>query len=182
VANTTANIGNTLGNQAIQNAQLGQSGVSNMGNLSASQAATLGNLGQGIGALGSQSATVDLNKAGTLSNIGTNIASMGTQQGQIGEATQRAGINDVNLLSGIGAIEQQNAQNQMDAIRNTQLQETMSPYQQLGFVSDIYKNAPTSQMSLTSASAPSPSTFQTVAGTVLGGVTTAAAASKAGLF
>jgi hypothetical protein len=181
-ANTTANIGSTLGGQAIQNTQLGQTGTANMGNLAASEAATLGNLGQGIGALGTQAANVDLNKASTMSNIGTNIANMGTAQGQIGEAVQRAGINDVNLMSGIGSIEQSEAQKQIDAARNTQLQETMAPYQQLGFVSDIYKNAPTSQMSLTSASAPSPSTFQTVAGTVVGGVTTAAAANKAGLF
>jgi hypothetical protein len=181
-ANTTANIGSTLGGQAIQNTQLGQTGTANMGNLSASEAATLGNLAQGIGGLATQGANVDLNKASTMSNIGTNIANMGTAQGGIGEAVQRAGINDVNLMSGIGSIEQSEAQKQIDAARNTKLQEAMAPYQQLGFVSDIYKNAPTSQMSLTSASAPSPSTFQTVAGTVLGGVTTAAAANKAGLF
>jgi hypothetical protein len=181
-ANTTANIGNVLGSQAISNTQLGQTGSANIGNLAASQAATLGNLGQGIGALGTQQANIDLSKANTMGNIGSNIANMGTAQGQVGEAVQRAGITDVNLLSGIGSIEQQNAQNQIDAARNTKLQEAMAPYQQLGFVSDIYKNAPTSQMSMTSASAPSPSTFQTVAGTVLGGVTTAAAANKAGLF
>jgi hypothetical protein len=181
-ANTTANIGNTLGTQNIANTQLGQSGTANMGSLAASEAATLGNLGQGIGALGTQEANVNLSAANTLTNAGTNIANMGTQQGQVGEAVQRAGINDVNLLSGIGSIEQQNAQNQIDAARNTALQEEMAPYQQLGFVSDIYKGAPSSQMSMTSASAPSPSTFQTAAGTIIGGVTTAAAANKAGIF
>jgi len=181
-AKTTANIGNVLGNQAISNTQLGQSGTANMGALSASQANTLGSLGQGIGALGAQQANIDLARSNALASAGSNIATMGTQQGQIGEATQRANINDVNLLTGIGSLEQQNAQNQIDATRSTKLQEAMAPYQQLGFVSDIYRGAPSTQMSMTSASAPQPSTFQTVAGTVIGGVTTAAAANKAGLF
>jgi hypothetical protein len=181
-ANTTANIGSTLGNQAISNTQLGQSGTSNMGSLSASEAATLGNLGQGIGALGTQEANIDLSKANTMSNIGGNIANMGTAQGALGESVQRANINDVNLLTGIGSIEQTNAQNQIDAARNTALQEEMAPYQQLGFVSDVYKGAPSTQMTMTSSSAPQPSTFQTVAGTGLGLATTAAAASKAGIF
>lgn len=181
-ANTTANIGSTLGSQTLQNTQLGQSGTANMGNLAASQASTLGNLGQGIGALGAQQANIDLNKANTIGSIGANIGSLGAQQGQVGEAVQRASINDVNLLSGIGSIEQQNAQNQIDAKRSSDLQEAMAPYQQLGYVSDIYRGAPTSQMTMTSSSAPSASTFQTAAGTLIGAGTAVAAANKSGLF
>jgi hypothetical protein len=86
------------------------------------------------------------------------------------------------MLSGVGALEQAAAQAKLDASRATQLQETMAPYQQLGFVSDIYKGAPSSQMSLTSSTAPTASPFQSALGTVVGGVTTAAAASRAGLF
>jgi hypothetical protein len=167
----------------LTNAGIAQSNVgSALANIYTNAAGQTANIGQGIGSLTSQEANIDLNKANTLGTLGSNIGALGTQQAAIGEATQRAGMNDVNLLSGIGSIEQQNAQNQLDAIRNTKLQEAMAPYQQLGYMSDIYKGAPTSQMSMTSTSAPSPSTFQTVAGTVIGGVTTAAAANKAGLF
>jgi hypothetical protein len=110
------------------------------------------------------------------------MGSMGMQQAALGQAGQQLNTSDVSLLSGIGALEQQNAQAQLDASRATRLQEAMTPYQQLAFVSDIYKGAPSSQMTLTSASAPSASPLQSALGTVVGGVTTAAAASRAGLF
>ena len=181
-ANTTGNIGNILGTQNLQNVQLGQAGAANRGALAASQAGTLGSLGQGIGALGAQQANIDLNRASLLGNIGTNIGSMGVQQAALGEGMQRLNAADVGLLSGLGSIEQQNAQAQLDAQRATALQEAMAPYQQLAFTSDIYKGAPSSQMTLTSSSVPTASPFQSALGTVIGGVTTAAAANRAGLF
>jgi hypothetical protein len=49
----------------------------------------------------------------------------------------------------------------------------MAPFQQYGFLSDIYKNAPSTQMSLTSASAPQPSALQQAVG--LGGAAVAGA-------
>jgi hypothetical protein len=143
---------------------------------------TTANIGQGIGALATNQANIDLNRASTLGTLGTNIGSMGVQQAALGEGVQRMSAADVGLLSGIGSIEQQNAQAQLDASRATQLQETMAPYQQLAFTSDIYKGAPSSQMTLTTASAPTASPLQSAVGTVVGGVTTAAAANRAGLF
>lgn len=140
------------------------------------------NIGQGIGALATNQANIDLNRASTLGTLGTNIGSMGVQQAALGEGVQRMSAADVGLLSGIGSLEQQNAQAQLDASRATALQETMAPYQQLAFTSDIYKGAPSSQMTLTTASAPTASPLQSAIGTVVGGVTTAAAANKAGLF
>jgi hypothetical protein len=107
---------------------------------------------------------------------------MGVQQAALGEGMQRLNAADVGLLSGLGSIEQQNAQAQLDAQRATALQEAMAPYQQLAFTSDIYKGAPSSQMTLTSSSMPTASPFQSALGTVIGGVTTAAAANRAGLF
>lgn len=143
---------------------------------------TTANIGQGIGSLATNEANIDLNRASTLGTLGGNMASAGVQQAALGEGTQRMGAADVGLLSGIGSIEQQNAQAQLDAERATSLQETMAPYQQLAFTSDIYKGAPSSQMTLTSSSAPTSSPLQSAIGTVVGGVTTAAAANKAGLF
>lgn len=143
---------------------------------------TTANIGQGIGSLATNQANIDLNRASTLGNIGTNIGSMGVQQAALGEGTQRLSAADVGLLSGLGTLEQQNAQAQLDAARATSLQETMAPYQQLAFTSDIYKGAPSSQMTLTSSSAPTASPLQSALGTVVGGVTTAAAANRAGLF
>jgi hypothetical protein len=138
--------------------------------------------GQGLGALTAQEANINLNRAGTLGQFGTNLGALGVQQAALGQAQQQLGAADVNMLSGVGALEQAAAQAKLDASRATQLQETMAPYQQLGFVSDIYKGAPSSQMSLTSSTAPTASPFQSALGTVVGGVTTAAAANRAGLF
>jgi hypothetical protein len=156
--------GSTLGQQQLAQAQLGQAGAGL------------------IGSLASQQAGIDVQKAASLGQLGTSMGSMGMQQAALGQAGQQLNTSDVSLLSGIGALEQQNAQAQLDASRATRLQEAMTPYQQLAFVSDIYKGAPSSQMTLTSASAPSASPLQSALGTVVGGVTTAAAASKAGLF
>jgi hypothetical protein len=176
------NIGSIYGQQGLAQAQLGQAGASTMGGLAGQQAQLYGGLGQGIGALGAQQAGVDLSRAQSLGQFGTNLGALGVQQAALGQAQSQLRGTDVNMLAGVGALEQAAAQAQLDASRATRLQKTMAPYQQLGFISDIYKGAPTSQMALTSSTAPTASPFQSALGTVVGGVTTAAAASRAGLF
>lgn len=145
--------------------------------LAGSQA--LGQMGQGIGALAGQQAGLELQRAGTLGQLGTQMGALGTQYGALGQATQQLGSADAQLLAGLGGLERQVAQNQLDAMRATQLQEQMAPYQQLGFVSDIYRGAPTTQMSLTSQTAPSASPLQTATGLGIAGLSTAKAT---GLF
>ena len=140
------------------------------------------NLGQGIGGLTAQQAGVDISKAGTLGSLGGQMGSLGTQYGALGQATQQLGAADTGLLMGLGGLERQNEQAQIDAIRSTQMQESMAPYQQLGFVSDIYRGAPTTSMALTSQTAPSASPLQTAVGLGVGALTTAAGAQKAGLI
>ena len=140
------------------------------------------NLGQGIGGLTAQQAGVDISKAGTLGSLGGQMGSLGTQYGALGQATQQLGAADTGLLMGLGGLERQNEQAQIDAIRSTQMQESMAPYQQLGFVSDIYRGAPTTSMALTSQTAPSASPLQTAVGLGAGVLTTTAGAQKAGLI
>jgi hypothetical protein len=137
-------------------------------------ASQFGQLGQGIGALTAQQASTDLAKAGTLGTLGGQMGQLGSQYAGLGEATQRLGAADVGLLAGLGGIERGVAQNQLDAMRQTQLQETMTPYQQLGFVSDIYRGAPTTSMALTSQTAPSASPTQTAVGYGIAGLSAAA--------
>ena len=140
------------------------------------------NLGQGIGGLTAQQAGVDISKGQALGALGGQMGNLGTQYGSLGQTTQQLGAADTGLLSGLGGLERQVEQTQLDAIRSNQLQEAMAPYQQLGFVSDIYRGAPTTQMSLTSQSAPSASPLQTAVGLGVGALSTAAGAAKAGLF
>jgi hypothetical protein len=140
------------------------------------------NLGQGIGGLTAQQAGVDISKAGALGSLGGQMGSLGTQYGALGQATQQLGAADTGLLMGLGGLERQNEQAQIDAIRSTQMQESMAPYQQLGFVSDIYRGAPTTSMALTAQTAPSASPLQTAVGLGVGALSTAAGAQQAGLF
>jgi hypothetical protein len=140
------------------------------------------NLGQGIGGLTAQQAGVDISKAGALGSLGGQMGSLGTQYGALGQATQQLGAADTGLLMGLGGLERQNEQAQIDAIRSTQMQESMAPYQQLGFVSDIYRGAPTTSMALTAQTAPSASPLQTAVGLGVGALTTAAGAKQVGLF
>ena len=140
------------------------------------------NLGQGIGGLTAQQAGVDINKASALGSLGSQMGSLGTQYGALGQASQQLGAADTGLLMGLGGLERQVEQSQIDAIRSTQMQEAMAPYQQLGFVSDIYRGAPTTSMALTAQTAPSASPMQTAVGLGVGALSTAAGAQKAGLF
>jgi len=140
------------------------------------------NLGQGIGGLTAQQAGVDISKAQALGSLGGQMGALGTQYGALGQATQQLGAADVGLLAGLGGLERQSEQQQIDAIRATQLQQSMAPYQQLGFVSDIYRGAPTTQMALTSQTSPSASPLQSAIGLGVAGLSTAAGAQKAGLF
>ena len=146
------------------------------------RAGMLGSLGAQIGQLGAQQGGLEMQRAGMLGSLGGQMGQLGVQQGALGQTMQGLGSADVQLMAGIGGLEQQNAQAQLDAIRATQTQEAMMPYQQLGFVSDIYRGAPTTQMALTSQTAPSASPLQTALGLGIAGLGAASGAQRAGLF
>jgi hypothetical protein len=157
------NIGQALAGQQFQQANLGQQAAGMYGNLAQQQFGIGSQLAAGVGSLGSQ------------------LANVGLQQGQLGEATQRMGQQDVNFLYGLGGIEQQQRQRELDALRASELQRVYQPYQDIAFVSDIYKGAPSSQMALTTQAAPAPSPFQQVAGVGTGVLATGAAMKTAGI-
>ena len=120
--------------------------------------------------------------AAQFANLGSEMGRLGTQYGALGQATQQLGAADTGLLAGLGGLERQIEQSQLDAIRATQLQDAMTPYQQLGFVSDIYRGAPSTSMALTAQTAPSASPLQSAVGLGVGALATAAGAKNAGLF
>lgn len=197
-------IGALRGQQALQQAQVGQAGAQLYGSLAAQEAQLGGMLpaqiaqaqagidaqraglyntmGLGIGNLAAQRAGVDLQRAGVLGQAGAQMAQTGMQQASLGQAAQQMGQADVNTMMGIGAMEQANEQAQLDAMRATTMAETMAPYQQLAFVSDMYRGAPSTQSSLIGTSQPSASPFQTAAGLGIAGVSAAAGAKKVGLL
>ena len=139
-------------------------------------------LGKGIGALTASQVEGDIAKSQALGSLGAQMGNLGSQFGTLGQMTQQLGAADAGLLAGLGGLERQVAQSQIDAMRQTELQEAMQPFQRLGFVSDIYRGAPTTQMALTAESAPSASPLQSALGLGVGTLATAAGAKQAGLF
>jgi len=115
-------------------------------------------------------------------NAATQLGNLGVQQGAFGQTAQQLGQQDVNFLYNIGQQQQALTQQQNDATRNTQLQQAYEPYQRLGYLSDIYKGAPTTQQSITAATAPVPSAFQQAAGLGIAGLAAATGAKRAGIF
>ncbi len=198
------NIGQQLAAQQLSQAGLGQQAAGLYGNLAQQQAALAGQYGDlaarqagilgqqaqlgqaqaaGIGNLAQTQFGIGSQLAAGLGSLGGQLANVGLTQGQLGEATQRMGQQDVSFLYGLGQQQQGQKQRELDALRATQLQTTYQPYQNLAFLSDIYKGAPSTQMALTSQAAPAPSPFQQIAGLATGALGTLGAARAAqGLF
>ena len=209
-AGQLANIGQTLGQQAIQQAQLGQGAAAQYGSLANQQVAA----GQGLGQLGVQQAQLGQGAAGIYGNaaglygnlagqtgalagqqfgIGQQIASglgaLGAQAGQfginqaaLGQTAQNMNQNDINFLYNTGQSQQALNQQILDAQRATQLQQAYAPYQAVGFLSDVYRGAPSTQMSTAVSSQPSASPFQQAVGIGLGAASTLAGAKKLGVL
>ena len=161
---------------------LGQSQAQLAGQL-AGQAGTLGmqgaqtaaDIGQGLGALGAQYGQLGL-------QTGEALGTTGLRQASLGELVQAAGQKEQGFLFDLGKTQQAQQQAELDAKRASELQQLYEPYQRIGFLSDIYKGAPTSQMSITGTTAPQPSTAQSILGLGISGLSAAAGAQKAGLF
>lgn len=156
-----------MGNLGLQFGQLGQADVSQLGDLAGRQLA----LGQGLGSLAAQ-----------LGNFGTNLGQLGVQQAGIGEIGQNIRQNQINAALQAGNIQRGVAQAGLDATRLTNVQAQQYPYQQFGFLSDIYAGIPTSQSTVTASSAPQVSPFQTALGLGISGLSAAAGAQRAGLL
>lgn len=130
------------------------------------------------------------NRAGVLSQgLGSLMTTAGQAQGQLG--IQQAGMgeleqslrrNDIGDLLTTGGIQQTNEQAILDAQRMTDQQSYQLPFQETGFLSDIYAGVPTSASTVTSGSTSSASPFMQAATLGIGGLSAAAGASRAGLF
>jgi len=180
-----AGVGQALGQLGSMQSQQGILGAQLAGQqagLLGQQAQLQSGIAQGLGSLGAQQAQTALAQGQGLGQIGMGLGSMGMNQAQIGALGQQLAQGDLNTYMSLGALQQQAAQNQLDAFRATETQKAMMPYQQIGFMSDIYKGAPTSQATLTGMTAPSTNPLLQAAGLGISGLSAASAAKSAGLF
>jgi hypothetical protein len=171
------NIANLLGQQAGLYGQLGGQAA----NIYGQQGQQFQGLGQGIGQLAGQQFGIGQQTAQGLGALAGQLGQLGVQQGALGQTAQALQQGDINFLYNVGQAQQAFNQQTLDAQRATEMQKIYAPYQQAGFLSDIYKGAPSSQMSTQVASQPSASPFQQAVGIGLGALSTAAGAQKAGM-
>jgi len=140
------------------------------GQLSQQDINQLMNIGQGLGALGTQ--------AGSLA---TQAGGLGLQQAGLGELNQALVGRDISTLSGLGAMQRQQQQQELDALRQSNVEQMAAPYQQYAFLSDIYRGTPSSQATITSQATQQPSTAQQVLGYGIAGLGALTGAKTAGL-
>lgn len=166
-AGMEADVGQALGQLGLQYGQLEQANLGQMGDL----AQASGQFGQQLGSLAGM--------GGTLSQ---QMSTQGLQEAGIGQLVQSMLGQDVKALEAFGARDQALAQAALDANRMNQMQMYQFPYQQYGFLSDVYKGVPGSQQSITVTGTAEPSPFQQVAGLGIAGLSALGGAKSAGLF
>ena len=110
------------------------------------------------------------------------LGTLGLRQASLGELGQQVGQREQGFLFDLGQRQQAQQQAELEAKRQSDLAQLYEPYQRYGFLSDIYKGAPTSQQTLTSSTAPNVSPAQQFLGLGIAGLSAAAGAQKAGLF
>jgi hypothetical protein len=141
-------VGQGLGQLGLQYGQLSQADVNQMMGIS-----------QGLGSI-----------AGQYAGLGAQSANLGLQQAGLGELAQKQGVTDIQTLASLGAMQRGQQQAELDAVRKTNVERLAHPYQQLSYLSDIYRGTPSSQSTVTTASGSQPSTAQQVLGLGIAGL------------
>ena len=109
---------------------------------------------------------------------GVQAAELGRQQAEsggqslaqnYGQAQQQAQA-DIAATMAAGSVQQQAAQQTLDAQYRQQLQQMYEPYQRLGFVSDIYQGMPSSAMATAMGTSPGTSPLAQAVGTGITGL------------
>ena len=123
--------------QGVQTAELGRQQAEAVGQ----------SLAQNYGQAQQQAQQQFASQMGRQQQAGTQLAGLGQYQQQLQQG-------DIASQMAAGSTQQQQAQQIMDAQYRQQLQQIYEPYQRMGFVSDIYQGAPSSQMAISQGTAP----------------------------
>lgn len=156
--------------QAQINAQLAQLGLlpaqiaQTQAGIGAQEAGLYSQIGQGLGSLAGQQTGQELQQQQLYGQMGQQYGQMGMQEAQLAQLQQQAALGDINAIAQLGQLQQGANQAEIAAQSASIYQQTMAPYQEYGFLKDMTGAAPSSQMALTSASAPQPSGIQQIAG------------------
>ena len=170
------------GQLGAQYGQLGLAGQEAAAKLGLAGADLTGQMAQAAGNIGSQGAQLGLTGAGQLQNLGKTFGALGESQAGLGQLGQQMLYQDVDALTKLGAQQQEFEQAQKDQKYKEDLQKLYQPYQKLGFYSDIIQGAPTSQMTISQSTAPTPTIGSQLIGAGTAGLGLATAAQKSGII
>jgi len=120
--------------------------------------------------LAQQAAQQQLRQAQLTGQLGQTVAGLGVQTAGLGQLGQQMGVQDVNTLLGIGSLQQQQGQRQRDINRANILAEQALPFQQIGFMSDIFRGVPALQQTFSRTTTPPPSTSSQLLGLAQAGI------------
>ena len=95
---------------------------------------------------------------------------LGVSQAGLGQLGQQLGVQDINTLLGIGGLQQQFGQKELDVARANELARQALPFQQVGFMSDIFRGVPALQQTTSTTSRPGPSTTSQLLGLGIAGL------------
>ena len=150
---------NVLDQQARTGSQLRSAGFQQAQNLAQQQAQQQLRQAQLTGQLGQ-----------TTGALGQSIGQLGTATAGLGQLGQQMGVQDVNSLLGIGGLQQQSSQQALDVTRANELAQQALPYQQVGFMSDIFRGVPALQQTTSKTTSPPPSTTSQMLGLAQAGI------------
>ena len=178
VLDQQARTGSQLRSAGFQQAQgLAQQAAAAQAGQQLQQASLYGQQAGQLGAQGFQGAQGYGQAAAGLGNLAQLQGQLGQSQGQLGQATaglgqmgQQMGVQDVNTLLGVGALGQGQAQKTLDVQRANDLARQALPYQQVGFMSDIFRGVPALQQTTSSTTTPPPSTSSQLMGLGIAGL------------
>ena len=143
VMDQQARTGAQLRSQGFQQAQqLAQQ----QANQALRQAQLTGQLGASTGQLGA-----------TTGRLGQALGQLGTSTAALGQLGQQLNVQDVNTLLGVGGLQQQQGQRQLDIARANELAQEALPFQRVGFLSDIFRGVPALQQTTSRMTTPPPS-------------------------
>ena len=127
-----------------------------------------------------QAAQQQLRQAQMTGQLGQSVGALGMQTAGLGQLGQQMGVQDVNTMLGIGGLQQQQAQRGLDVARIKELAEQALPYQQIGFMSDIFRGVPALQQTYSTQTTPPPSRTSQLLGLGIAGLGAAGSAGGIG--
>ena len=104
------------------------------------------------------------------------VGQLGVSQAGLGQLGQQMATQDINTLLGIGGLQQQQGQRELDVARANTLAQQALPYQQIGFMSDIFRGVPALQQTFSTTTTPPPSRTSQLLGLGIAGLGAAGAA------